>query len=245
MQKEEKEMSIDALIKDIDELRSIMIAVATGGPRIQQENVAYMSKYQEVDELLSLERVENPNPYTDLWRWYGRWSSGDLPTYQSRREYISNMYEPLLKELRSRKSGKSAKMEAVITGWARVDRGVDKIKTQLEKARNEEDFQGIGHLCREALISLAQAVYDPEEHVGADVVRPSDTDANRMLEAYIKSRLAGSSNETHRRVVKSALSLANELQHKRTAIFRDAALCAQSTFTVINLISIVSGHLQP
>ncbi len=72
---------------------------------------------------------------------------------------------------------------------------------------------------------------------------PSGTDANRMLEAYIVSELSGSDNENSRRVVKSALVLANDLQHKRTASFRDSALCAQATFTIINLISIVSGHL--
>jgi len=73
------------LIREIEALRSMMIAVATGGPRIQQMNTSYMAKYQEVNDLLTLEKLENPNPFSDLWRWYGRWSSGDLPTYQSRR----------------------------------------------------------------------------------------------------------------------------------------------------------------
>ena len=222
-----------------------MITVSTGGGSIDRMNFEYMAKYEEVEDLLSLEGIENPNPYIDLWRWHGRWSSGDLPTYRDRREYIGNMYDPLIKELRARKSGVSSNLHVEPTGWARVDRGVEKIKAQLERAKNEEDFQAVGLLCREALISLGQAVYDPEKYKTLDGIPPSDTDAKRMLDAYISAELSGSNNETARRVVKSALSLAIELQHKRTASFRDAGLCAQATFTVINSISIVSGHLHP
>lgn len=236
-------MSADSLIIKIDKLKSIMIAVATGGPRIQQANFEYQAIYQEVETSLSIEKIENPNSYPDLWQWYGRWSSGDLPSYQSRRAYIANMYDATLKELRSRNSNRTLNLNIEPTGWARVDRGVEKIKAQLEKAKNEEDFQGVGLLCREALISLAQAVYDIKKHKAIDDVDPSETDANRMLEAYIGYELSGNNNEKARRVVKAALVLANELLHKRTASFRDAALCAQTTCTIINLISIVSGHL--
>lgn len=238
-------MAIETLMQDIEELRSIMIAVATGGPRIQQANNEYRAKYQEVEDLLVLEHLENPNPHSDLWKWYGRWSSGDLPSYQSRREYVVNMYDPLLKKLRAIQAGKTSKLDVEPTGWARVDRGVDKIKEQLEEAKNEEDFQSVGLLCREALISIAQEVYNPEKHKTLDAVSPSNTDANRMLEAYISAELGGKSNEAARRVVKAALALANELQHRRTATFKEAALCTQATSTVINLISIVSGHLHP
>ena len=66
-----------------------------------------------------------------------------------------------------------------------------------------------------------------------------------MLEAYIETELRDNNNEVIRRVVKSALNLANELQHRRTANFKDAALCAQAAFTVTNMISIVSGHIYP
>jgi hypothetical protein len=35
------------------------------------------------------------------------------------------------------------------------------------------------------------------------------------------------------------------LQHKRTADFRHAALCAEATAAVINLVAIVSGQRDP
>jgi AbiJ N-terminal domain 3 len=73
------------------------------------------------------------------------------------------------------------------TGWIRVDRNVTEVRKRLETATMEEQFQAVGLLCRETLISLAQAVYDAQLHPTLDGVTPSDTDAKRRLEAYIAS----------------------------------------------------------
>ena len=62
----------------------------------------------------------------------------------------------------------------------------------------EEDYQVVGLVCREILISLAQAVYDPAVHTSLDGVVPSPTDANRMLEAYVAAVFPGESyKEVH------------------------------------------------
>ena len=64
-----------------------------------------------------------------------------------------------------------------------------------------------------------------------------------MLEIYIAYELSGKSNETHRRHAKVSLDMANMLQHRRTATLRDAALCAEATRTVVNIIAIISGRV--
>jgi hypothetical protein len=63
-----------------------------------------------------------------------------------------------------------------------------------------------------------------------------------MLEAYVSGELAGGANERVRRHARAALDLANELQHRRTADYKLAALCAEATTSVINLIAIISGR---
>lgn len=128
------------------------------------------------------------------------------------------------------------------TGWARVDRGLNELRLRLEQGETEEQFQAVGLLCRETLISLAQVVYDRDRHPPTDDVEPSDTDANRMLSAYVALELAGGANERIRKHAKAALDLAVELQHRRTADYRVAALCAEATASVVNLIAIVSGR---
>jgi hypothetical protein len=115
----------------------------------------------------------------------------------------------------------------------------------LGYASNEEQFQTVGLVGREALISLAQAVYDPAKHPSLETgVVISDTDAKRMLESYIAVELASESQEA-RAHVRSALALALKLQHSRTATFRLAAMCAEATTAVINLIAIISGQRDP
>ena len=91
-------------------------------------------------------------------------------------------------------------------------------------------------------ISLAQAVYDPERHQSLDGVVPSETDARRMLEGFLGATVAGESNEAVRSHAKASLRLALDLQHRRTADFRLAALCLEATSSTINVVAILAGR---
>ena len=68
-------------------------------------------------------------------------------------------------------------------GWQRVDRTMDRIRKLLATASTEEQFQEVGVLCRDGLISLAQAVFDSERHppLPDDNTDVSDTDVKRMI----------------------------------------------------------------
>lgn len=84
---------------------------------------------------------------------------------------------------------------------------------------NMAEMQWLGLLCRETLISLAQAVYSPERHRTLDGIAPSSTDAKRLLEAYIAVEIGGQANDEARSHAKASLKLALALQHNRTANF--------------------------
>ena len=224
----------------LDAQKDLMIAVATGGPRIQSVNAEYKDREREIAQKLADMGRQNPNPFPDLWAWYGRWSSGDLPNYQSRRDYIRRLYEPLMESLAGLPNPGAASRPEEPTGWTRVDRAVDKIVAQVAQASDEEGFQGIGLLCRECLISVAQAVFDRTLHLQDGEAAPSSTDAARMLEAYFGTVFAGKEHEALRRHAKAALSLANHLQHQRTAEYRTAALCAEATRSIVNIVAIIA-----
>jgi hypothetical protein len=228
------------LIRLIEAQVDLLIAVATGGPRIQSRNEEYKNRRDVIRQKLNSLSKNDPNPFEDLWAWYGRWSSGDLPSYQSRREYIRELYRPLLQDLMENQNSCPTTPSREPTGWLKVDRTVDKIITRLAQAKDEEDHQGVGLLCRECLISLSQAVYNPTKHKSIDGVTPSKSDAKRMLEAYLSCEFPGEENEALRRHAKAALTLANSLQHKRTAKYKEAALCAEATRTVVNIVAITS-----
>lgn len=238
-------MTDDELLNEIQAQRQLMIAVSTGGPRIDDVNQDYIQRRRRIERELAKRDLDNPNPHSDLWRWYGKWSSGDLPSYQSRREYITDLFAPLREYFFRKPSNRKSVIPEESTGWARVDRAVDATRHKLGTAENEEDYQQVGLLCREILISLAQVVYDSDLHPTLDGKDPSRTDAKRMLEAYISGELGGGDNYRPRKHAKAAFDLANHLQHKRTAQFRDAALCAEAMTSVVNIIAIVSGQRDP
>ncbi len=128
------------------------------------------------------------------------------------------------------------------TGWQKVDRQFQEVRLRLDEAETEEQFQAVGLLCRETLITIAEEVYSLERHKSSDGLEPSGTDAKRMLEAIFETEMAGGTNEEARAHAKAAVRLALALQHKRTADFRTAALCAEATASVVNMLAVLTGR---
>src|SRR5690242_15709397 len=113
-----------------------------------------------------------------------------------------------------------------MSDWNRAERAIRSMHERLHTATTEEDFQGIGHLGREAMISIAQAVYVREHHPPLDGKEPSGTDAKRMLDAHIAVELSGAGNEEARTFAKAAVKLADAVTHDRIATRKDAQLVA-------------------
>lgn len=225
-----------ALLSELLIHRAMMIDVATGGARIQEVDDYYRAREARIRQSIP-DSLRYENPHADLWEWYRHWSE-ELPQYKDRRFYVRELFGPAIEAVAKRSSLPSEPRE--VTGWERVDRTLSKARTQLETASAEEDFQAIGLLCREVIISLAQAVYDPIIHETLDGVRPSDTDANRMLEAYIAHVFPGASNKEVRAHHRASLALALNLQHRRTANKQLAALCVEGTASTAAVVSIIA-----
>ena len=227
-------------LESLEKLRNILIAASTGST----PGAAGSQPYQELHSKLTYELrslgLDNPIPYEDLAEWHGKWSSGDLPSYDSRREHIRSLVDPMIRYLQEGPIRQEAIPEP--TEWDLISRVQDKIRNSLASGSDEEDFQEIGLLCREVLITLAQTVFDADEQPPLDSKQTSPTDVKGMLSRYINVELRGDTNKMARKYVKATLDLANKLQHKRTASFRDAALCAQATFSVINFTAILSHN---
>jgi hypothetical protein len=142
----------------------------------------------------------------------------------------------------ARKRDSRSAVFAEPTGWQKVDRQLQEARSSLDQATTEEQYQAVGLFCREALISVAQEIYDPARHPTVDGITPSDTDAKRMLEAIFDAELPGPGNKEARVHAKAAMSLALALQHKRTAEFTMAALCAEASSSVVNMLAVLCGR---
>lgn len=140
------------------------------------------------------------------------------------------------------KTGQRVEVFEEPTGWQKVDRQLQEVRLRLDTAESEEQYQAVGLICREVLITVSQEVFDPARHTDQDGPLPSETDAGRMLQGIFNIELKGNSNEEARAHAKAALRLALALQHKRTADFRMAALCAVGTSSVVNMLAVLSGR---
>lgn len=225
-----------ALLAEVLIHRDMMIDVATGGTRIQEVDDYYRAREVRIRQTLP-GTVPYDNPHADLWAWYHHWNA-NLSQYKDRRFYVNQLFGPAIAAIARRSSLPSEPREA--TGWERVDRALLKARTQLETASAEEDCQAIGLLCREVIISLAQAVYDPSIHESLDGVKPSPTDANRMLEGYIAHAFPGESFKEVRAHARASLALALNLQHRRTATRQLATLCVEATASTTAVLSIIA-----
>ena len=79
------------LKQNIEIVRNIMVSVATGGNRIQEED----ERYKKLNTLITTDckklNLTYNNLYSTLWDWFGKWKA-DFPTYQDRRTYISDLF---------------------------------------------------------------------------------------------------------------------------------------------------------
>ena len=155
--------SSGGLVSELQAQKNLMVAVATGGPRIDHVNTEYIERRKRIHDELARLGITDANPYPDLWAWYGKWSGGDLPSYQSRRQYLSELLDPLTEAVQQGADQRARVFEEP-SGWAKVDRQLDGAREQLAKAQSEEDFQAVGFRCREVLISLGQEVFDSTRH---------------------------------------------------------------------------------
>ena len=230
---------------DIEAVKDVMIAVSTGGPRIQDVDARYKSLNGSVHQRCKQLNIKYNNSYVGLWDWYGKWSS-ELPTYQSRRLFINELFAPTLTVFEENGANTGIAVPLVeLNGWDRINRTVVKIKQDSVTARIEEDYQQIGLLCREVIISLAQAVYLPEVHGATDEegIMIGKTDANRMISNYLSYKLSGSSNQELRTYAKNTNKLANLLTHKRDASRKDMLLAVSATIALINFVGILEDKV--
>lgn len=228
-------------LEKLNRIKFILTSVATGGPKIQTVNEEYKNLYKELYSIFETLQLNNPNRYKDLWDWYEYWRSGDLPTYQSRRKYISELYMDVIDQIEKSSDNVTIDQPFEITGWERVDRVVSEIRKRMSEAQTEEQFQAVGLLSREVFISLAQAVYDSEIHISTDGVNASKTDAKRMLDAFFSYELEGPSNAAYRRYAKSALDLANDLTHRRSASIHEASICIVAVISLVNIVKVITN----
>ncbi|MBV1759067.1 MAG: hypothetical protein KMY55_14655 [Dethiosulfatibacter sp.] len=164
----------------------------------------------------------------------------ELPIFEENKE-VTKLKSDLFKKYSKFAASSLYLEEYQPTGWERVDRSIDEMKSRLEVAETEEQFQAIGMIGRETLITIAQQVFDADKHPTLDGVEASKTDAKRMLEAFLKYELKDTS-EKARKFAKASVDLGNQLTHDRGATKREAAMCLISVNSIAVLVKTINDN---
>lgn len=86
-------MDDTSLIRQIEDIKNLMIKVATWISDIQDVNDSYQKLYISLLQELKKRNIDNYNDFFSLWDFYNYWKGNDLNTYQSRRSYIWGLYK--------------------------------------------------------------------------------------------------------------------------------------------------------
>lgn len=228
-----------ALLPELIIHQEMMVDCSTGGAAIQDVNDYYMARQVRIAELCAAAGIPYENPHADLWEWF-RYYKEHFGSYAERRQYVRGLFRPAIRAAAGRTF--AVVHERDPTGWERVDRSLARARAAFDVASVEEEFQALGLLCREVMISLGQAVYDEAVHESVDGVKPSSTDAKRMLEAYVRHEMPGVGYKEVRAHVRAAVDLAVHFQHRRTANRQLAALCLEATASAVAVVAIIAGR---
>ncbi|MGO7266033.1 hypothetical protein [Rhizobium johnstonii] len=230
------------LLPDLILHREMMVAVATGQQQIQEVDVYYNARQVRLTEGCAAAGIKYENPHASLWDWYNFWKAQGMDTYADRRNYVRQLFNGPVEYAVGRVHNPSPVAEREPTGWERVDRSLGKAKALLLTASTEEEWQTIGLLGREVLISLGQAVYDPDVHGDTDQEgkRIGSTDARRQLFAWLHHQMPGGDNKEIRAHIKASIDLAVHLQHRRTATRQLAELCLEATSSAVSVVAIIA-----
>jgi hypothetical protein len=129
---------LERAIALLDRQESLLMSVATGGPRIQEVNARYVADRRRLQGLLRTFALKDPFPFADLWEWHGHWSQ-HLASYAQRRAYLAGMAKDVRDALEAHVAGVLVDDPGAPAGlgWSGLDARVKGLADELRSATTE------------------------------------------------------------------------------------------------------------
>lgn len=225
----------EGLLQLLDAQANLLVAVATGGPRIETVDSKYKQRRRVLNAALHTRGLTPPFPYEDLWAWHGHWSQ-HLSGYAARRAHVRELAAPVRKALESALAGVQVADPGAASAalWAALDDRVKGVVGELAAAASRDDLQDVGRRCREILIDAAKLLADPAL-VPPGASPPKAGDAKAWLDLFLATRAPGRSHHELRAFVPAAWDLAQKVTHGDVDRV-DAYAGAQATLLVVRVL---------
>lgn len=238
----------------IDQVAGLMVAVATGGPRIDDVKTQYAREYKALAAVLKRLGIKNPNTHSDLWTWYGKWSSDDeLGSWASRRAYIAALYAPVRQELEAKAdthADVATGADDGPTGWPDVDARMGNLRRRVREAENTDDCKAVGLQCVSVLESLGLAAFDAARHLPEGEDMPHANDAKTRLGLFLTAAAGnqvkkGKRFEHVRTLIRATWRQAQAVKHRNDPNRTDAGIAADSVALLVAIVRRLADDDRP
>lgn len=224
-------------------------------PESEQDIARYVEKEAPGEQVHNVERVKSEflvgvehviwDVITDKDRY---WVITELTNLYSQRhfpslDYTLSFHVGLMMRMRSRPQGADVEEPSP---FDEVFRRQEQAKHRLDRAVEAEDFQAVGMLLRECLLSLVQALRRRAD-TPAHAERPKDADFISWSALLFDALCPGSSNKELRQHLKNtareAWQLVNWLTHDRSANETPCSIAVHACDTLVgHAVQVLERH---
>lgn len=247
---------VEAAERLVDQVAGLMVAVATGGPRIDDVKARYAREYKALSAVLKRLGIKNPNTHSDLWTWYGKWTSDDKLNagWAPRRTYIAEMYAPVREALEASADSHGEVATGVDegpTGWADVDAKVGILRRRVRDMDDSpDDARAVGLQCVSVLEALGRAAFDEERHLPEGEDMPHLNDAKSRLGHFLTAVAGeevkkGERFEHVRTLVRASWRQAQAVKHRDDPNATDAGIAADAAALLVAIVRRLADEDRP
>jgi len=210
-----------------------IVAVGTGGSRIQSEESEYKRNARTLDANFRRLGFGPPFPWPSLRDWYGFYSQ-ELPTWRERREHVRGLTQAALAkldELEARGSVHDPAADDDTATWDGLNGRIAGLVTEYSGARDRDDWQDVGRRSREILIDFGKLIADPDLVPAGDDA-PKAGDAKSWFDLFLARHASGRDKAELRAMMRAAWELSQKVTHGDIEDV-DAFAAAQATVLVV------------
>ncbi|BEP15046.1 hypothetical protein acdb102_33570 [Acidothermaceae bacterium B102] len=181
-------------------------------------------------------------PYRNLSTFRSFWMrNGGSGSWQTRREMLEDVFEPLHLELVRREERTFDALVYAVTphpslGWEGVDEEIQELRRRFQSASTPQDYRALGTNCVGVLEALSRVVYDPAKHLRQGESAPALDKTKQRIGRYVEDSLGGAVNEDVRGVANKVIELAHHVKHSPTSTRREAGIAADAVILLANIL---------
>ena len=182
-------------------------------------------------------------PFRDFSSWKAYWlQQGASGSWATRRVIVHSLFEDLHETLEQRQN--QAYLASLAngisplgqTGWGQVDAEIAELRRHFSAAQTAQDYRNVGNDCVTITESLSRQLYHPDIHLRKGEAEPPVAETKNRLDRFVEVAAAGGNQARLRKLVKSAIELAQEVKHRQTPSRRDAGIAADTVVLLANIL---------